>query len=289
MTTRRRPGTRRHLRAAAGSLSRRAARHYTSGPTVADAIELARRATAHGARTTIGAWTAPDLDPTRAAALHRAAILGVRDAGLDAIIAVKAAALGHRRELIDEVVTTAIEAGTPVCFDAHGPEDASATHAAAGRAVALGQPEVGIAVPSRWHRSPADVRTARAEGWAVRLIKGQWADDPGPDVPPGSGMLLLADQLRDHQPGVRVATHDAALAEAVLGRLLPSSTPVEVELLIGYPLRPVARVARRLGLPVRIYVPFGAADPPYEIAEVRRDPTVALRLARDVTRRRHHG
>jgi hypothetical protein len=44
-------------------------------------------------------------------------------------------------------------------------------------------------------------------------------------------------------------------------------------------------VARELGVPVRVYVPYGHGRLPYSLEHAAREPRTALRLARDLVRR----
>lgn len=271
------------------ALARHAATRYTAGPDVRDAIRAAGEAARHGARATIGAWTAPGTSEEEAADRHLDAVRAVRDAPLDAVVAVKSGAMGHRPDLLALVVARALVSDVELCFDAHDPASCDATLDAAGDALAAGHPAVGVALPSRWARSTQDARAARARGQAVRLVKGQWPDDDPGAPAPGPGMLRLADELAGHDRPVRVATHDAGLAAAALVRLCAGRGPAELELLLGLPLRAPAAAARRLGVPVRLYVPFGTADVPYDASAARRSPAIALRLARDAARRPRGG
>jgi proline dehydrogenase len=274
------------VRAAGRALARRASARYTAGPDVEDAVRAIDEAARHGAGATIGAWTGPDVGPEEATDRHLDAVRAVAEGRIDAVVAIKTGALDHRPELVATVVAAARDGGAEVCFDAHGPGSAEPTLDAAAAAAEVGHPAVGVALPSRWARSLQDARDARASGRIVRLVKGQWGETTGADRPPAAGMVALAGALHGHDRTVRVATHDPALAAAVVAQLRPSPTPVEIELLLGLPLRATAAVARSLGVPVRLYVPFGAADVPYDASEARTSPSVALRLVRDAARRR---
>jgi proline dehydrogenase len=68
--------------------------------------------------------------------------------------------------------------------------------------------------------------------------------------------------------------------EAV-GRLIAAGTDCEVELLYGLPLKPATAAARSLGVPVRVYVPYGRSWLPYAMREARTNPRTLWWLARD--------
>ena len=70
--------------------------------------------------------------------------------------------------------------------------------------------------------------------------------------------MQLIDRLAGRAAHVAVATHDAELAERALVRLSAASTPAELELIHGLPMRAAGDVARRLHVPVRIYIPVRA-------------------------------
>jgi proline dehydrogenase len=65
-------------------------------------------------------------------------------------------------------------------------------------------------------------------------------------------------------------------------RLTAARTPCEVELLLGLPFAAPARAARRLGVPVRLYVPYGATGAAYGIGGLVRNPITAWWLAQDL-------
>ncbi len=138
----------------------------------------------------------------------------------------------------------------------------------------------GLTLPGRWRRSQEDAEVAADLGAAVRVVKGQWAGEP--DVDPRAGFMEVVKRLAGRIPGVQVATHDAPLAESALARLGGTSTAAELELLFGLPLAEPARVARRAGVPVRIYVPYGHGWLPYAAKQALRRPRTLLWLTRDL-------
>jgi proline dehydrogenase len=142
---------------------------------------------------------------------------------------------------------------------------------------------VGTTLPGRWGRSADDAARAARLGLSVRIVKGQWAEraDGGGD-PVGEGFLRVVDRLRGHPHRVAVATHDVALLTESLRRLQETGTPCEVELLYGLPFRGPALRARRAGVPIRVYVPYGDAGAPYGRADLAHNPAATWWLVQDL-------
>ena len=142
--------------------------------------------------------------------------------------------------------------------------------------------QVGTTLPGRWRRSVDDASLAERLGVRVRVVKGQWADGAPGVADPGAGVLAVVDRLRGHRGGVAVATHDVALLAESLRRLIAAETPCAAELFFGMPFRAPAMAAERLGVPIRIYVPYGHAGAPYGIADVTHRPVAAWWLMQDL-------
>jgi proline dehydrogenase len=79
-----------------------------------------------------------------------------------------------------------------------------------------------------------------------------------------------------------VATHDSRLLAESLHRLTTAGTPCSAELFLGLPFRAPAATARRFGVPIRIYVPYGRAAAPYGLGDLHRNPAVARWLIEDL-------
>ena len=141
---------------------------------------------------------------------------------------------------------------------------------------------LGVALPGRWRRSVQDAARALDLGLVVRVVKGQWADTVDDAVDPAAGFLDVIDALCASKNLVIVATHDLGLLEESVRRLTATRTPCEVELLLGLPFGPPARVARRLGVPIRLYVPFGRTGAAYGVGELVRRPVTAWWLVQDL-------
>jgi proline dehydrogenase len=176
--------------------------------------------------------------------------------GGDVYLAVKAPPLGFDPARLRTIAGSAAAADMAVMFDAHAPRDADRTLAAV--ADLLDEfPGTGFALPARWLRSRGDAAAFRDSSARIRLVKGEWADPEwrGQDVE--ASYLALAARLAGRTAPVAVATHDPGLAERALRLLLAAGTPCELEQLRGLPARRTMAVARRLGVPIRVYVPFG--------------------------------
>jgi proline dehydrogenase len=140
---------------------------------------------------------------------------------------------------------------------------------------------LGVALPGRWARSVDDASLA-VRGLRVRVVKGQWATGARSTVDCAKGFVQVVDRLRSHRAGVAVATHDAGLLARSLQRLTAASTPCWAELLFGLPFRAPAEAALRLGVPIRIYVPYGRSAVPYGVAQLRHDPAMARWLVQEL-------
>ena len=142
--------------------------------------------------------------------------------------------------------------------------------------------DLGCTLPGRWVRSLDDAERATEKGLAARVVKGQWADPDAPDRDGREGCLEVVRRLAGKARLVAIATHDVPLAERCVRVLQETSTPVELELLHGLPMRGALSMARRCRVPVRVYVPYGESWLPYSLDYVERHPEVMLWLVRDL-------
>jgi proline dehydrogenase len=112
-------------------------------------------------------------------------------------------------------------------------------------------------------------------------VKGEWRD---PDADPGNidaAFLALVSRLAGRTAPVAVATHQPALAERALYILIASGTPCELEQRRGLPRRRTVAAARRRGVPVRVYIPFGPDWWPYAVDKALARPHLPLWMLRD--------
>ena len=272
-----RPGA---LRSCWRPLGRRAARAYVAGPRLTDAVGASVRAGGRGLACAIGFWDGGEA-PRAVADRYLDALDAIAAAGLDGYVSIKAPALGFSTELVREVLDRSARRGVGLHFDALGPASVEPTLALIDGALPHA-PGLGCTLPARWRRSMGDADRVVAQGLRARLVKGEEPGPDGDDVDPREGMLALADRLAGRARHVAVATHDARLARAVLERLATRGTHAELELLFGLPLGRPMRVARRAGVRVRLYVPYGHARLPYRLSEAGTRPAVLWWLARDL-------
>jgi proline dehydrogenase len=193
---------------------------------------------------------------------------------------VKLSALEFDAGLFAELDMASARTERPLHIDALSPETVDTTWQLLQAAPRAGQ--IGVTLPGRWRRSAADASLAERLGLRVRIIKGQWADPAANGVDPARGFLDVVDRMCGHSGGVGVATHDVPLLTESLRRLNAAGTPSTAELLFGMPFGAPARTARRLGVPIRVYVPYGRAGPPYGIADVTDRPVAAWWLVQDL-------
>ena len=258
-------------------------RRYVAGPDLGDALAARGRLAERGLGATLGLWDGPADAPRGVADGYLAAIDGLGEGGAGDYVSIKFTALGLSPDLLGEIVARGAERGRRVHLDAMAPDTAEPTRAAVDRLVAQ-QPDatVSVTLPARWPRSPDDAGWARERGLPVRVVKGEWTDPAAPDRDPREGYLAIIDRLCGATSHVAVASHDPQLVEAALRRLLAAGTPCGLELLYGLPTRRPVEVARALGVPVRVYVPYGHAYMPYALSQLHRRPRMALWLARDL-------
>ena len=180
-----------------------------------------------------------------------------------AILAIKAPSLRFSSVDIAALTRLANERGMTTIFDSHAPGQADQTLAIVEAELARGA-DTGLAIPARWARSAADADLFRNGAARIRIVRGEWAD-PAQDRPDAAAYLDLVARVAGRAAPVGVATHDPDLAEQALGLLIAAGTPCELEQLHGLPRRRTMAIAHRLGVPVRVYLPYGPGWWPYAI------------------------
>jgi proline dehydrogenase len=225
-------------------------------------------------------YSAPaEVSPRDAANVHLDVFDRLEPHSWDGSVSVKLSALRFDVALFEGLAQAAARTGRRLHLDSLAPELAEPTWSLLERTDH--RSAIGTTLPGRWRRSPADAARAADLGVAVRVVKGQWPDSAWRgDV--ASGFLAVVEQLAGADIPISIATHDPPLAEEALGRLVEAGTPCELELFYGLPFARPARVARALGVPIRVYTPFGDAGTPYRAADVARRPRVAWWLAQDL-------
>jgi proline dehydrogenase len=265
-------------------LIERAARSYVAGTELSDAIGFARTMERDGTGSTIAYWNDRGEDPLRVHAAYLAAIDGAADAGIHTYISIKAPALSMSQTLTGALAQPSRDRSIGLHFDSLSVEWQTPTLDLIERLVPMGV-TLGCTLPGRFAQSLSDAERAVAHRLRVRVVKGQW-EDPQHTVEPRLGFMAVIDRLAGRAAHVAVATHDSELAEEALARLAARGTPAELELLFGLPVHGARDVARRLKVPVRIYVPYGHAWLPYALSAARKNPRVLYWILEDAVRGR---
>jgi proline dehydrogenase len=269
----------RWLRGQRYALPRRAGR-WLPAPGPAEAATLCARLGRRGIAATVGYFQAESDTPDTIVAACRAVMQRRATGAAPARLSVKAPPLGFCAARLRTLAEAAAAADMRLMFDAHAPADADATLAAV---VALlpDFPGTGCVLPARWRRSLSDADHWRGTSAPIRVVKGEWRD---PDADPGNidaAFLALVSRLAGRTAPVAVATHQPALAERALDILIAAGTPCELEQLRGLPRRRTVAAARRRGVPVRVYIPFGPDWWPYAIDKALARPHLPLWMLRD--------
>jgi proline dehydrogenase len=269
------------------NLAGHAARSYVVGPHLSDAMAFVHDLEREGLRGTIGYWNDVGDDPAEVHAAYLAAIDAAAEAKVQTSVSIKAPALSLSGPRIASLVERCRQRHVGLHFDALTVEHQGPLFDLIEQ-LGIGMDDIGCTLPARFGRSLADVERAVSSQLRVRVVKGQWPD-PAHAMEPRRGFMAVIDRLAGRARHVGVATHDAALAEEALRRLGASGTPAELELLFGLPMRATRDVARRLNVPVRVYVPYGHAWLPYALSSARTNPRVLWWLLGDAIRARMPG
>lgn len=250
------------------------------GPGPRSAARRCRKLNRGGLAATSGYFQAGRARPRDIVAANVAVAGLLADRKGDAYLSVKAPPLLFDPVHLREIADAAAASGMTVMFDAHAPKDAERTLAAVSDLL-NDFPGTGFALPARWLRSRGDAARFRDTGARIRLVKGEWADPEWRGMDVEASYLALAARLAGRAAPVAVATHDPDLAERALAMLLAAGTPCELEQLRGLPARRTMAVARRLGVPVRLYVPFGPGWWPYALDKALARPYLLSWMIRD--------
>lgn len=262
------------------AFNKRASRAYVAGSDLASAIQVCHASAQQQMASTIAYWNGDDDAPRYVADTYLSALSVLADERLNSYLSIKAPALGLSEELITELAEQCRRLGLGLHFDSLAPQDADQTFALLTTARRHAS-KVGCTLPGRWQRSLTDAERAIELGLRVRVVKGQWADPQQPDLDARAGFLAVIERLAGRAQHVAVATHDPFLACEAVQQLRAAGTPCEIELLYGLPRKAVLKVARGLNVPLRLYVPYGAAWLPYRLSQVRQNPRVLWWVMRD--------
>lgn len=262
-------------------LLERAARNYVAGEHVADAVGVAEHLQLqHQLPTTLGYWDADGESPDAVLDKYLEALQSLSTSPLDSYLSIKLPSLDYCRSRLEQVLELAKLTGRRVHFDALGPGTVDHTRAMIDEA--LNQYDhLRFTLPGRWQRSLVDADWVVDRALPVRVVKGQFPDPHDPDRDRRKGFLAVVERLAGKAKHVSVATHDPAVIEPALRTLLEAGTSCDLEVLYGLAWRSGVATARRLCVPARVYVPYGAAFLPYCLAEARRSPQLLCRALAD--------
>lgn len=253
---------------------------YIAGPNVSHAVRVCRQVAEKGWSSTICPWDGPDDHAELVASSYEHALTWISKEGLDCYLSIKPPALNFDFARFRPLLLVAKRAGIRLHFDSYQFEYADPCFAMFEDCLAEYQ-NVSCTLPARWLRSLSDAERVIDYAVPVRVVKGQWADPDHPRLEPGQPFLKIVDTLAGRVPHVAVATHNKRLARESLLRLQESGTSCELEQLFGLPLHTV-RIAEDLGVPVRLYIPYGYAWLPYSLAQIRKRPIIFTWLVRDM-------
>jgi proline dehydrogenase len=270
------------LRAPVGLAIRAVSRGRWIGADLGDARAAAALLRERGYDVALGLWHRPSDPPETIVGLYKQLLGAAQAIGGASYVSIKARAFHADPRLYGDLLAQSSELGIPVHFDSQGPETAEPTFAlirggSAGHRQAL----VGCTLPGRWSRSLNDAEALAGSDMAIRVVKGEWKDPESPRLDRTEGFFAVVRRLAGRDAPVRVATHDVDLAARSIDLLRRSGTPCELEVLYGFPVRTLLPRLKDLGVPIRVYLPFGRGWIPYCFGYVKAHPPFLLWLARD--------
>jgi proline dehydrogenase len=271
------------LKTLAMPLMKRVARNYVAGDSLDDARRVCHRLADQGILSTIAFWDTEHDQAQAVADQYLAGLNAMAEDRLGAYLSIKLPALRYSEKLLAEIAARCQTTRTPLHFDAMAPDTVDRTWKAI-ESIHSKTPDVrvGCTLPGRWQRSVADALWAAEHDLPVRVVKGQWVDPDAPAKDLTEGYLEVIDALAGTAVHVSVATHDPILATEAIRRLQTAGTPCDLELIHGLPMKKCLTVAQRLGVSVRVYVPYGEAYMPYALSQIRKNPRIVTWLLKDL-------
>ncbi|HYX79642.1 MAG TPA: proline dehydrogenase family protein [Actinomycetota bacterium] len=264
-------------RLATGRLGWAVARRFVAGPTLDDAIRVARELDRRKVGTILDHLgenvTAPEHAADAVGAYTRALERLREERELDAAISVKLTQLGldFSNELcvanLERVLKAAEAAHTLVMIDMESSEYVDRTIQVFLELRSRWE-RVGLALQSYLRRTPEDVERLPARS-VIRLVKGAYLEPPEVALTSrrevGAAFAHLAATLLARGHVVHVATHDPKLLDGTVRYVTEQGlawSRVEFQMLHGVRRDLQARFAAE-GYPVRVYVPYGSEWYPY--------------------------
>jgi len=262
-------------------LIRRAARPYLGGETADDALCVVDRLTGEGLRTSLSYWDDGKESLGDIESIAGTALAAMTAKNSNAYLALKPPALRFSPEAAVRLAHLAAAHNIRLHFDSHGADVADRHNAMLEAMLSVSRPELlGTTLPGRLQRTSGDADWAVSRRLPVRVVKGEWPDPADPHCDLRARFLAVIDCLAGRASHVAVATHDEALGREAITKLRQAGTSCEVEVLLGMPARALTEWAKRSGVPVRIYVPYGCGFIPNDVGVLRRNPRLALTIAK---------
>ncbi len=252
---------------------------YVAGPALGDALREEAVYAGAGYATTVGFWNGATDTPAK---VREEATAAAESLPAGSEVSIKIVGIGGDGEHLDELLTTCVRRDLTLHLDALGPDSASLAQETALRLGAIAPGRVGCTLPGRWPRSVGDAEALADCGLRIRIVKGEVEDPAADELELAAGFLAVAAALAGGSCHVEVATQDAATARSALEQLLAAETACELQVLHAMRSAAAVAVARELGVPVRVYVPYGSSRLPYTREDIQANPPLLATLARDV-------
>jgi proline dehydrogenase len=280
------------------AIIQRLSRRYIAGSTIEESVARTRQLNAQGFCVTLDVLgeSTTSLREAQATAAEYLRLLGaIRVHGLHADIAVKPSALGllldmaQCERLLDWVLASAKESGNNVCLDM---ENVSCTQLEIDLFTRLRSrhDNLSLALQAYLQRTYRDIEPLLGRGSSLRICKGIYLEDQS---------HLVADAWRrraainphfmkhvarcfDTGTFVAIATHDESLVDQIIEQVQRKSVDkarFEFQMLLGV-CEPLRDKLLRMGLRVRVYVPYGPDWYAYSVRRLKENPQIAGHVAR---------
>ncbi len=209
-------------------------------------------------------------------------------------VSIKLSALGQGlddrlcEENLERLLTKAASYGQFVRFDM---EDASTVDSTLDfyRRFVSRFPRIGVVLQSRLFRTPEDIRRLAGLRPNVRLCIGIYRESPKIALQDKRSMKVhLLEQLEmmwENGQYVALATHDERVIRQALSmaeRKGIGPDRYEVQMLLGVPRAALQSELQRMGLKVRLYVPYGEQWYKYCLRRLEHNPEMASLVLRNL-------
>jgi len=271
------------------TLMRKLSARYIAGDTREPALERGARLQASGYRVTydvLGEAVRDAQGVAGAAREYEALLAALIAAELERNVSVKPSQMGQAigedfcLETMRSLATRAHQASAFVRFEMESSPTIDGTLRVFAALRAEFGASIGCVLQSRMHRTAADVEQLLSvpAPLNVRLVKGIYLEPAEiawtADADIRRSFAAILRRLLEGGAFVGAATHDEFLVDVLKGLIAEHpewAERVEVQMLFG--VREDLRVrVRDAGLPVRVYVPYGAAWRPYVQRRLRKNP-----------------